>query len=469
MKNLKFWQKTFLLTLAIFVVSLCAIILFTLLQNQSKTMEVEREKATTNHFIIANTMGKDIAKLDEISQERIAALVKTYAQYYSQDEIYIELSKGAELLFTNLPGTSGATIPSDFIVENGKVNSVVKDIEGSQYIFVSGNLSELNGDYSLIYSHSIDSLFEMWDEMRNTLTLISIIIFAIVFALLFIVLRSLSKPLENLTRVADEFAGGDLSARAEKKNNDEIGNLADSFNNMAMVTQKHIDEITKTSEQNKRMAANLSHEIRTPLTAIRGYADYMQLTDLSDEEQKESLGYIVSESSRLQKISEAILRISVLKEDRIEEEFIEIDDVLCRAIATVASKARDKNVDIKMQARSETVVLGDDVLLESLFINLLDNALNACEDAGQIDILLKSERDSIEIIIKDNGRGIKPKDLEKMGEPFYRADSARSRDKGGAGLGVALCYQICSAHGAEMKYESELGEGTTVKIKFTTR
>lgn len=108
------------------------------------------------------------------------------------------------------------------------------------------------------------------------------------------------------------------------------------------------------------------------------------------------------------------------------------------------------------------------MLLESLLINIINNAIEACFYNGEITLSMKTTAEKTRLQIKDNGCGMKKAELEKLGEPFYRVDKARSRHNGGAGLGVALCYQIASLHEATLHYSSVPQKGTLVTLEFTT-
>lgn len=115
------------------------------------------------------------------------------------------------------------------------------------------------------------------------------------------------------------------------------------------------------------------------------------------------------------------------------------------------------------------IIDGREDLIKSLIINLCSNALKSCApDAGEIRLTAGAQGEKTVLSVEDNGCGIPPESISKVTEPFYRVDKARSREQGGAGLGLTLCRQIAEAHGAEMTIESAVGVGTTVKIIFTS-
>ena len=273
--------------------------------------------------------------------------------------------------------------------------------------------------------------------------------------------------MENLTSIADKFTKGDLSIRGIKQGNDEVGDLTESFNNLAETVEKNISEIKIKAEENERMSASLSHEIRNPLSTIKGYAQYMEMADLSDEEKSTALSYIISESNRLQSISKRMLQLYSLKDEFMELHDIYLPDVFhnVRLYADIASE--DKGIVVDILPVPEVSILGDEVLLESLFTNLIDNGIKACKKGGNVNILFSVTGNIISIEIEDNGCGMSDKALSRLGEAFYRADTSRSRIDGGAGLGVSLCYRIVKVHKGNMTYSSILNKGTKVVIEFT--
>lgn len=465
MGNLRFWQKTYLLTLLLFLAALFGGILFIGWQNQQQMMNREIEKAKREQHFVAQSLSRDLSAIQSNIHLRIPALIRSYGQYYAQDGILLEVRNTDEVLFSTLPPYSG-TRP-ELLVEEGTQNWMTRQIDGATYSIVASRLSDELETYTLVYARSLEPLTAAWAEMQKTLAVSGVLVSLLLAVGLFFVLRSLSKPLEKLARSANLFAEGDFSIRAIQKGNDEIGTLADSFNAMADTAVQNITEIGEVAQQNARMAANLSHEIRTPLTAIQGYAEYMRLAELSAEEQNSALAYIISESSRLQKIAQRMLQLSTLEHEVIELEPVCLATCIEQAVQAVRPKAEKAGLTLNVAAIADMQIMGDAILLESLLINLLDNAIKACSEGGKVSITIQREESLAVLEITDTGRGLSEEEIGRLGEPFYRPDKARSRKEGGAGLGVALCTQIAALHHAELHYTSAVQQGTTVTLKFT--
>lgn len=465
MKNLRFWQKTYLLTLLLFLLALFGGIMLIGWQNQHMTMNREMEKARNEQRFIAQSLSRDLSAIQTDGQLNIVSLIRSYGHYYRNNGILIEVMREDELLFSYLPEYSNDYL--ELHTEVGTQYWTTREYGGVLYSLVSSRLSGAYEEYTVVCARSLEQLTEAWVQMRRLLTMGSISVSIVLAIGLFFILRSLSKPLERLASTANKFAEGNFSARAIKKGNDEIGELAESLNAMANTAERNIAEIQAIAEQNARMAANLSHEIRTPLTAIQGYAEYLQLAELTREEQSTALHYITEESARLQKISQRMLMLSSLEHDVIAMGPVKIVDIIDQVELSISPKAVCAGIELDIQSGGEGMVNGDAILLESLLLNLLDNSIKACAQNGKVSLTVKKTGKSIHISITDNGCGMNNEDLAKLGEPFYRPDISRSRSEGGAGLGVALCYQIAGLHNATLTYDSIPQKGTKVMITFT--
>ncbi len=464
MKRLRFWQKTYLLSIALFLAALYTGLFGIGMIDKQQTLASEADKATREEYFIAQTLARDMAALDE-KGNLLTSLIASYGDYYRQSGVLIEVKNKGETLYSSLPlrdkdGVSDA--------QAGVQKWEIQKSQGVPYLYVASRLKGDFEEYTLIYARSILPLYDAWDFMRSLLIWGSAIVSVVLALGLFFILRSLSRPLERVKATAEQFAGGDFNARVTVKGNDEIADLAKSINHMADTAIDYISQIRDVAQKNERMAANLSHEIRTPLTAVRGYAEYMSIAQLTKEEADTALSYIIEESIRLQKISQRMMALTVLKREQIEMKEISLDERIERALFSVAPAVEEKHLLVDVQVCPGTNILGDEVLIESLLTNLLDNAIKACTNHGRITVSLKKEGGMALLSVEDNGHGMKKEEVKRLGEPFYRPDKARSRAQGGAGLGAALCFEIASLHGAKLYYTSKESVGTKASVEFTS-
>jgi two-component system phosphate regulon sensor histidine kinase PhoR len=217
--------------------------------------------------------------------------------------------------------------------------------------------------------------------------------------------------------------------------------------------------------------ANLTHEIRTPLSALRGYAETL-LKGVDDHAtQRRFLTIIERQSDRLARLIDdlvelsnlergfAPLRIQKLRPERLVEEAIEL----------VRDRAQRRGLELKIKFEAQLpTVLGDRDRLHQVLINLLDNALKYTPRGGEVAAEArpaeKSGKPGVELVVRDTGEGIAPEHLPRLTERFYRVDRARSREMGGTGLGLAIVKHIVQLHQGQLAIESQLREGTTVRV-----
>lgn len=466
MRCLRFWQKAYLLTLVLFLTTLYGGMAYVGWQNQQQTMTSEVEKARAEQSFIAQGLAQDLSAIEgDNAHLQRKSLARSYGAYYAQNGITLSVFQDGKELFSNLPAIEDST--GALTTETGRQSWTVRTADNVPYLLVASALPGGLDNYTLVCGRSMEQLYATWAQMRATLVASSTAASIVLAAALFLVLRRLSKPLERLARVADEFAAGNYAARAEQFGDDEVGALATSLNAMADAAEHDIAEIGRVAEQNARMAANLSHEIRTPLTSIRGYAEYLHIAETTDDERETALRFIMEQSARLQGIAERILKLSSLEHGGARLAPVKLDVIAERAVRSVRPLAAQRGIEVQLGPCSAVSAQGDEILLESLFTNLAENAVRACSAGGRVDVSIEANEESTVVRIIDDGRGLAPNELARLGEPFYRPDKARSRTAGGAGLGVALCFEIAEAHGAELAFSSELGSGTTAAVHFT--
>jgi len=237
-----------------------------------------------------------------------------------------------------------------------------------------------------------------------------------------------------------------------------------------------ITDIKRFESMRSDFVANVSHELRTPLTAIRGYVETLLDTPPSDPENtRQFLTIIDRHSERLSRLTEDLLILSDLESGRIQLALQPIDphQLIQRVLEIFWDRAAKKDVKLLHDVTAEVPKLqGDSDRLQQLFINLADNAIKYTPAGGAVTLTAApSAPDNgappmVEISVRDTGPGIPEKDLPRLTERFYRVDKARSRDLGGTGLGLAIVKHIVQAHKGELKIESTVNEGTTVRVRL---
>ena len=275
--------------------------------------------------------------------------------------------------------------------------------------------------------------------------------------------RLMTRPLRNLGRVAVKVAAGNYEERSHYKGQDEIGEVAASFNLMTDRLIEQMHEKEREAKQQEDFTAAFAHELKTPLTSIIGYADMLGTIPLSEEERQEAYYYIFNQGKRLDSMSRKLLELVSVEKTPLTKKPISTKILEENMRATMRPVFKQKNIKGKISLE-KAVLHGDQELLLSLFYNILDNAVKAVDAGGFILCKGQKSERGYEFKIIDNGRGIPKEELERITEAFYMVDKSRSRKEGGAGIGMALCKRIVELHDGTMKINSKLGEGTVVRV-----
>lgn len=276
------------------------------------------------------------------------------------------------------------------------------------------------------------------------------------------IIAKLTKPLRQMERVSYKMSQGDFQEKITIKTNDEVGRLASAFNIMS-------DAISEEEQRRKDFLANVSHELRTPLSYIKGYSEAMiDGTVNSREDSKKYSTIINNEASRMQKLVNDLLDLAKLEGDSypMKQEPLVFSQLITETLNTYKPSIEQKNLTFKQSLQEDIIILGDEDRLKQVIHNLVDNAIRYSLDGGMLSIRLTQTDAYCELIIKDNGIGMSPETLARVGERFFRADKARSRKQGGTGLGLSIVKKIIRLHDGTMTFESEEQIGTTVFIQL---
>ncbi|HCJ08437.1 MAG TPA: two-component sensor histidine kinase [Lachnospiraceae bacterium] len=275
----------------------------------------------------------------------------------------------------------------------------------------------------------------------------------------------LTRSVRHLSKVTRQFADGDLDSRAKVKSRDEVGMLADDFNQMADELQNRVLSLEDQAKRQEEFTAAFAHELKTPLTSIIGYADMLRSMNLTEAERMKASDYIYSQGKRLESLSYKLLELLVLKKQKFEQVKLDADFLVENVYDLTEVGVREKGITLNKHV-AQGVIYGEKDLLVSLFANLIDNSKKASESGTNIWIKGEQREDGYAITVEDEGRGMTEEELGRITEAFYMVDKSHSRKEGGAGLGMTLCNQIVALHGASWEMESELGRGTGITVIF---
>lgn len=283
------------------------------------------------------------------------------------------------------------------------------------------------------------------DFLKSERAILLLIIFISgVIILLYFLLRKIFKPLKDLTVAVQQIGDGKYNVKLPVDRNDELGELADSINEMS-------DKINNSIKAKEQLLIDVSHELRSPLTRIKLGLEV-------DSPKKRIEEDVIEMEKMVTRLLENYKADSAFTDLKIEK-----TEVVSLLEDTIAEYDTYERINFA-KSSDEIYVFGDFEKLQMVFRNLIDNALKYSSE--KVDIELNAGESSVIIVFADKGVGISGEDLKYIFEPFYRADRSRSRQTGGFGLGLSICKKIIDAHKAEITIESKPGEGTKVILKF---
>lgn len=258
------------------------------------------------------------------------------------------------------------------------------------------------------------------------------------------------------------IARGDFNVQLETlKREDPFTTLIDHINHMAK-------QLKEMEELRQEFISNVSHEIQSPLTSIVGFAQALQYDELTNEERSHYLSIIETESRRLSKLSDNLLKLTSLESEHhpFERKSFRLDKQIRNIILACEPNWVEKELEMDVSLEKVNVVADED-LMSQVWMNLIHNSIKFTPRMGRICIQLEQAAGNAIIKISDTGIGIPKKELVHIFERFYKVDKARERSKGGSGLGLSIVKKIIEMHEGTIFAESEEGQGTTFTITIS--
>lgn len=274
--------------------------------------------------------------------------------------------------------------------------------------------------------------------------------FIISFAVVWLFTYRLVQPLRNMAAAAHSFGEGNFSVRVPVTSDDEIGQLATAFNNMA-------DSLATSESSSRSFVANVSHELKTPMTTIAGFIDGILDGTIPPEKEKHYLGIVSQEIKRLSRLVRTMLDLSRIDSGALQLRPTRFDltNTILVALLSFEQKIEEKKIEVKGLENTESLyVEGDPDMLHQVVYNLIDNAVKFTNEGGYLKLGVAQANGRTTVSVENSGPGIAPDELPKVFERFYKTDKSRSRDKNGMGLGLYIVRTIIRQHGGEITAES---------------
>jgi len=274
---------------------------------------------------------------------------------------------------------------------------------------------------------------------------------------------AIAGPLRRLTAAAGAVARGDLEQQVPVSSRDELGRLSRAFNDMTA-------QLRAARQMQTDFVANVSHELRTPLTAVKGTVETLRDGAMDDPAVRDRfLETVENETDRLVRLVNDLLILSRADSDALDlrRRPLDVAHLAQTTAARLEPQAAARGLALAVEAEPGLPpALADADRIEQVLVNLLDNAVKYSRAPGRIDVLVgrADSAGQLCVQVRDEGIGIPAADLPRIGERFYRADRARSREEGGSGLGLAIARALVEAHGGRLWLESQEGRGTVASF-----
>lgn len=291
------------------------------------------------------------------------------------------------------------------------------------------------------------------------LTITSLIISTLIATIISgIASKRILRPIRTLSKATEEVAKGNFSVKIGIPKDYEFALLAKNFNKM-------VHELSSIETLRNDFVSNVSHEIKTPIASIQGFAKLIQDKNLNDDERSEFTDIIISELSRLSKLTSNILKLSKLENQEVitgKAEFALDEQIRC-AILIMEPEWSEKGIDLDIDL-DKVSIIGNEDLLQQVWLNIIGNAIKFTEKGGTIGIKLMDLQDKIVIKVSDNGVGMNEETQRHIFDKFYQGD--KSHLSKGNGLGLSLVKRIIELCDGEIKVRSKLNYGTTFTIEL---
>lgn len=341
---------------------------------------------------------------------------------------------------------------------------MVKEIGDFYGLFKDTNVSWLTIGKPFTYNGKILGAVYLHtpvpEVQRARSSVFKFFIFAVVISiiisivLIYIFSLKLSRPLKKINSAAKKIASGKFDERLDISSEDEIGELARSFNNMA-------GELQNLENMRRGFIANVSHELRTTMTSIHGFIEGILDGTIPPEKEKDYLLIVRDEIRRLNRLTTDLLDLAKMEagEITINPVNFNINELIRRCIIKLENFITQKDIEVEANFEEEDMYVKADIdSIERVLINLMHNAVKFVQQNGKIKVSTSSYKNKVLVCVEDNGIGIDRNEIDLIWERFYKSDKSRSKEKGGAGLGLAIVRNIINDHKQEIWVESEVGK-----------
>ena len=409
-------------------------------------------------FAIADKMTGDV------NQRELTAVVNEMASEMDSDpEEFDDFDNGIYFVRYNSEGIEmGGMSPKGFDLTLEQSEGIVSSYrkKGEKYYYYDRKINGTDGEWvrGIV---PVNKLSDEVNRMLLTIIILSpILLLVIVYGGYKIIKKALS-PVAKISSTATEIQkNGDFSKRIEIDNGqDEIHKMANAFNEM-------LNSLENFYLHEKQFSSDVSHELRTPVSVILTESQYsLEYVD-NMEEARDSFSVIQRQAKRMSELINQIMELSKIeKQTGIPSDRINFSETVEKILGDYKNLFAEKNIEMTKKIEENIYIIGDKIMIERLFDNLLNNAMKFTKD--KIIVKLYSEDEKCVLEVEDNGIGISEQDKELIWKRFYQVNDSRNKKiNKGFGLGLFLVSKIIEQHGAVIDVEGSLNEGTRFIAKF---
>ena len=404
--------------------------------------------------------------MEELRQDQVFQQLAATAAMISDMDILVCDEEGHVLLSTDetMEGQS-ITIPEGVmsaVLEQGTWagrSRLDQLYESKRFVGGVSVVSPTTGKVlgSVFTVSSGDTVDALWRTFAGLLVMTALVVLMISFVATSVTTMRQIKPIREMAQATRCYAEGDFDIRMnDYGRDDEIGELAASFNNMA-------ERLQQTERQRREFIANISHELKTPMTTIAGYTDGILDGTIPPENEKQYLQIIANESRRLSRLVRRMLDVSQLQAmDPLRNgNHFDVCESMRRVLISMEKKINDRHLDVEADIPDEPIlVLGDNDMITQVLYNLLENAAKFAREGSTLYLGVAMMDGKARVTVRNVGDTIPAEELPLLFERFHKSDKSRSEDKDGYGLGLYIVKTILQQHKEDISVTSENGVTT---------
>lgn len=350
-----------------------------------------------------------------------------------------------------------------YAISKSAISSMSKIKDSAVAILPTSPATDTTGEVVQLQISTKDVISDMAKGIQSDFwkssLLITIIITVASSSMMYFFIGYALKPLQNLGEQIEDIQAKNLKHLVvSDQSSIEIEQLTNAFNEM-------LERLSNTFAAQRQFSANAAHELRTPLAVMRTKLEVFEKNNNpSAAEYQETVHMIRMQTSRLSHVIDILLEMTDLQSAQ-KQDRISLADMAEEVICDLTAVADKKEITIT-QNPGTAEIIGNDTLIYRAIYNLVENAIKYNHTGGNVTVSIKEDGEFATVIISDNGPGIQQEDWQHIFEPFFRVDKSRSRDMGGAGLGLALVKEIARQHGGDVYVVQSSKNGTEIALKL---